>query len=119
MAQENLASKNDIANLVKKKQKKTDFDDKIKNLNQYVTSNKTKHILVENELHELSKKDKAISTKGLMRDFINGYKILNDVWGIFKNYLKFIPSKMYIRYFSGTTQINLWKFNGMKYWEYN
>ena len=44
----NLASKSDIANLVKNK----NFDNKLKN----VTSNK-------NELKELSKKVKAISTK--------------------------------------------------------
>ena len=36
LAQANLASKNDIAALVKK----TDFDDKLKNLNKKVTSNK-------------------------------------------------------------------------------
>ena len=45
----NLARKNDIANFMKK----TDFDNKLKNLNKNVTSNKTKHILVENELNEL------------------------------------------------------------------
>ena len=33
---------------------KTDFDDNLKNLNKKVTSNKTKHVLVENELNELS-----------------------------------------------------------------
>ena len=32
----------------------TDFDDKLKNLNKNVTSNKTKHVLVENELNELT-----------------------------------------------------------------
>ena len=42
----NLASKSDIANFVKK----TDFHDKLKKLNEKVTSNKTKHLLVENEL---------------------------------------------------------------------
>ena len=60
LAQANLASKNDIANFIKK----TDFDDKLKKLNENVTSNKTKHVLVENELNELSEKVKAISTKG-------------------------------------------------------
>ena len=50
LAQLNLASKNDIANFVKK----TDFDDKLKNLYKKVTSNKTIHVLVENELKELS-----------------------------------------------------------------
>ena len=46
LAQVNLASKNDIAAFVKK----INFDDKIKNLNKKVTSNKLKHLLVENEL---------------------------------------------------------------------
>ena len=32
---------------------KTDFDDKIKSLNQNINSNKTKHLLIENELKKL------------------------------------------------------------------
>ena len=48
---------------------------------------------------------------------INGYKILNGAkyfsWGIFQNYLVFMPAKKYIKYFSGTTRMNLWKSNGM------
>ena len=44
LAQANLAS--DIANFVKE----TDFNDKLKKLNRRVTSNKTKHLLVKNEL---------------------------------------------------------------------
>ena len=74
LTQVNLASKSYIANFLKK----TDFDDKIKNLNKNVTSNKTKNVLAENKLNELSKKFKAIPTKGLTKDLINGYKILND-----------------------------------------
>ena len=46
LAQADLASKSDIADFVKK----TDFDDKLWNLNKKVTSNKTKHLLLENEL---------------------------------------------------------------------
>ena len=46
LAQADLASKGDIADFVKK----TDFDDKLWNLNKKVTSNKTKHLLLENEL---------------------------------------------------------------------
>ena len=46
LAQANLASKTGIANFVKK----TGFDDKLKNLNKKATSNKTKHVLIENEL---------------------------------------------------------------------
>ena len=53
-----MASKNDIAALVKK----TDFDDKLKYLNENVTSNK-------NELNELSKKVKAIPNKRINKRF--------------------------------------------------
>ena len=64
-----------------------DFDDKLNNLNEKVTSNKTKHVLVENELNELSKKADVISTKGLTKNLINGFEILYGTkdfsWGIF------------------------------------
>ena len=100
--QVNLASKSDIANFVKK----TAFDNKLKD----VTSNK-------NELNELSKKVKAISTKRLTKDLINKFCIRNRAkyfsLGIFQNYLVFIPAKKYIKYFSGTTRIESWKSNGM------
>ena len=59
LAQANLASKSYIANFAKE----TDFDDKLKTLNKNVTSNKTNHILVENELNELSKKKKKSTIK--------------------------------------------------------
>ena len=49
LAQVNLASKSDIANFLKK----TEFDNKLKNLNKKVTSNKSKHLLVENEFKKL------------------------------------------------------------------
>ena len=55
LKQENLASKNDIGNFVKK----IDLNNKLKD----VTSNK-------NKLNELSKKVKAILTKGLTKDLI-------------------------------------------------
>ena len=38
---------------------KTDFDAKLSGLNKKITSNKTKHLLVENELKELDKFDAA------------------------------------------------------------
>ena len=53
LAQANFASKNDIASFAKKS---PDFVDQLKNLNKKVTSNKTKHVLVENELDKLSEK---------------------------------------------------------------
>ena len=79
-------------------------------MNKTVTSN-------INELNELSKKVKAISTKGLTKDLINKFSVLNGskyfYSGIFQNYLVFIPAKNYIKYFSGTTWIDFWKSNGI------
>ena len=39
---------------------KTDFDDKLKDLNKKVTSNKVKHVLVENELKKLKTFDSSL-----------------------------------------------------------
>ena len=48
---------------------------------------------------------------------INKFSILNGAKyfssGIFQNYLVFMPAKKYIKYFSGTTQIDSWKSNGI------
>ena len=75
------------------------------------------YVLVENELNELSEKVETISIKGLIKDLINGYKILNDTKcfssGTFQNYLVFIPAKKYITSFSDTTRNYSWKSNGM------
>ena len=38
---------------------------------------------------------------------LKGEKYLSS--GIFQNYLVFVPAKEYIKYFSGTTRIDLWK----------
>ena len=58
-----------------------------------------------------------ISTKGFTKDLINKFSILNGAkyfsLKIFQNYLAFIPTKKYIKYFSGTTWIKSWKSNGM------
>ena len=101
MKRANLTSTSDIANFVNN----TDFDNKLKD----VTSNK-------NELNELSKKVKAISTKGLTKDLINKFSILNGAKyfssGIFQNCLVFIPAKKKVKYFSGFTWIDSWKSNG-------
>ena len=78
------------------------------------TLNKTKNVLVENEI---LKYVEAISTKGLSKDLINEYKILNGAKyfssGIFQNYLLFVPAKKFIKYFNGTTRIFSWRSNGM------
>ena len=60
LGKSNLANKNDIANFVKK----TNFDNKLKNLN-------------KNELNGLSKKVKALSTEGLTKHLLNKFSILN------------------------------------------
>ena len=102
--------KSDISNF----EKKADFHDKLKNINKNVISKKTKHVLVEKELNELSKKVKAISTKGLTKDLINKFSILNRAKYFlqeFQNYLVFILAKKYNKYCSGTTWINSWKSN--------
>ena len=52
MGQVNLASRNDIATFVKK----TDFDDKLKDLNKKCTSDKAKHIETEKKITYLTKK---------------------------------------------------------------
>ena len=47
----------------------------------------------------------------------NNFSILNGAKyfspGIFQNYLVFISTKKYIKYFSSTTQMHSWKPNGM------
>ena len=45
----------DVSSLVKK----TDFDTKLKKISDRVTNNKTKHLLVENELKKLQRFDAA------------------------------------------------------------
>ena len=72
---ENLASKSDIVNFVNK----ADFDNKLKD----VTSNK-------NELIELSKQVKAISTKALRKDLIDKFSILNEAIYFLQEYFKLI-----------------------------
>ena len=78
--------KSDISNFVKK----ADFHDKLKNINKNVISKKTKHVLVEKELNELSKKVKAISTKGLTKDLINKFSILNGAKCFLQEYLVYL-----------------------------
>ena len=62
LKQVNLASKTDIDNFAKK----IDFNNQLQNF----TSNK-------NELNELSKKVKAISTKGLTKKLMDKFSVLN------------------------------------------
>ena len=102
LGQANLASKRHIGNFVNK----ADFNNQVKN----ITSNK-------NELNELSKKVKAISTKVLTKSLIDKFSIHNGAKhfssGIFQNYLVFIPAIKHIKYFHGITQLYLGKSNRM------
>ena len=74
LARTNLASKNYITDFLKK----TDFDDNLKKLNKKITSNKTKHVLVENKLNKPSKKAEVISTKAVTKDLMNFLNIFNE-----------------------------------------
>ena len=86
-------------------------------MNKNFTSDKIKHVLVENESNELSKKVKGISAKRLKKYLIDKFNIANGPKyfssGIFQNYLVFVPGKTYIKNFSGTTRIDSWKSNGV------
>ena len=53
------------------------MDNKLIGFNKGINSNKTKPGLFENELNKLSKRFPAISIKGLTKDLVNGYKILD------------------------------------------
>ena len=60
LVQANLASKNDIVALVKK----TSSNDKLKNSNKKVASNKIKHRGIEKKITDLTNKVAQISEKG-------------------------------------------------------
>ena len=71
LAQAKSASENDIANLVEK----TDFDNKLKNLNKNIISNRTKNVLVENELDRIMNSKKFDSRS----EFLFTYGIMGEL----------------------------------------
>ena len=80
---------------------KTDFDDKLSNLNRKITSNKTKRVLVKNELKKL-------------KTFDSGYFIGKNCFeedGT-QNYLVFQPMHRYFR-ISNKKYISSWKSKGL------
>ena len=81
--------------------------------NKRIYSNKPKHVLVENELNELSKNVETISTKGLTKDLINGFKILNGTRyfssGTLQNHLIYFSYKKYFRFLNKTSKKKLLK----------
>ena len=78
-------------------------------------SNSVKKTDYNTKFTEIEKKIKAISTKGLTKDLIDKFSILNGAkyfsLGIFQNYLVFIPAIKYIKYFHATARIYSWKPN--------
>ena len=66
LKQKHLATKDDIDDFVQKR----NFDNKLKNLNKIVTSNKAKHVEAEKKLTDLTNKVAQISEKRY--DFLLG-----------------------------------------------
>ena len=98
LAQADLACKNDIAALVKK----TDFDDNLKNWDKKVSSNKSKHLLVENEVKALQTFDSSL--------FIGQSYFFNDGAQL---YLIFQPLYYTLKRLGNTEKIVLWKSKGL------
>ena len=81
---------------------KTDFDAKLSNLNRKITQNKTKHLLVENELKKLKTFDSSY--------FIGKSHFDED--GV-QNYLLFQPLNKYFKVITNTDYISSWKSKGL------
>ena len=86
------------ANLVTK----TDFDEKLSNLNRKITKNKTDHLLVQNQLKKL-------------KTFDLGYFIGKNYFGEdgAQNYLAFQPLFRYFKVNNNTNIVLLWKSKGL------
>ena len=113
LAEANLVSINDFANLINE----INFDNKLKILNKNVTSKKI-------ELNELSENVKAISTIGLTKDLINQFSILHVAKkissGIFQNYLYQLKNTLRILVaLLGLISVNLMENVRRKYLNYN
>ena len=65
---------------------KTDFDAKFSSLNKKITQNKTKHLLVENELNKLKTFDSShfIGKSHLEGDGTQNYLVLQPMYRYFK-----------------------------------
>ena len=81
---------------------KTDFDAKLLSLNRKITANKTKNLLVENELNKLKTFDLSY--------FIGKSHFEEDDT---QNYLEFQPMKRYFRVTANTDYVSSWKSKGL------
>ena len=81
---------------------KTDFDAKLSNLNRKITSNKTKHLLVENESNQLKSFDSSY--------FIGKSHFDEDGT---QNYLVFQPMSKYFKLITITLFILSWQSKGL------
>ena len=81
---------------------KTDFDAKLSSLNRKITSNKTKHLLVENELNKLKTFDSGY--------FIGKSHFEEDGT---QNYLVFQPINKYFKVIANTNYVSSWKSKGL------
>ena len=81
---------------------KTDFDAKLSSLNRKITQNKTKHLLVENELNKLKTFDSSY--------FIGKSHFEGD--GV-QNYLIFQPLNKYFKVITKTDYVSSWKSKGL------
>ena len=66
---------------------KTDFDVKLSNLNRKITQNKSKHLLVENELSKLKTFDSGyfIGKSHFKEDETQNYLVFQPMYRYFKN----------------------------------
>ena len=81
---------------------KTDFDAKLLSLNRKFTSNKTKHVLVENELNKLKTFDSGY--------FIGKSHFEEDGT---QNYLVFQPLNNYFKIIASTNFVSSWQSKGL------
>ena len=81
---------------------KTDFDAKLSSLNRKITANKSKHLLVENELKKLKTFDSS---------YFRGKNYFKEDGA--QNYLVFWPMYKYLKKISNTDNISEWKSKGL------
>ena len=108
--------------------KKRDFNEKLSNINNKSVSNKTKQIDAYKKLtdhiasytkliNDLSREVRLISTKGLTKDLINAYSILNGTKYFAEdesqNYLVFQPVFNYFKRLSNDSRNIAWKFDSL------